>query len=147
MKLLDRYVLRNFLEPFFICFFGFISIWLIFDLMDNGSDFIQAHASVKTIAFFYATQLPQIILISLPVGLLLAMPFSLSAMSRRNEIISMLTAGRSVPRIMLPLMGAGLAASALLLWLNYDLDPTPKPFGKRRWSRSAAGASRGRWRA
>ena len=72
MKLLDRYVLRNFLEPFLICFFGFLAIWLIFDLTDNGSEFVQAHASVKTVAIFYATQLPQIILISLPVGILLA---------------------------------------------------------------------------
>ena len=123
MKLLDRYVLRNFLEPFLICFFGFIGIWLIFDFTDNGSDFVQAHVSVKTIAIFYATQLPQIILISLPVGLLLAVLFSFSGMSRRNEIISMLTAGRSVQRIVLPLIGAGLLASGLLLWLNYDLAP------------------------
>lgn len=123
MKLLDRYVLRNFLEPFFICFFGFISIWLIFDLTDNGAEFVQAHASIKTVAFFYLTQLPQIIILSLPVGLLLATLFSLSAMSRRNEIISMLTAGRSVPRVMLPLIAVGVIASGFLLWLNYDLAP------------------------
>lgn len=123
MKLLDRYVLRSFLEPFLICFFGFLSIWLIFDLMDNGSDFFQAHALVKTIALFYLTQLPQIILVSLPIGLLLAMLFSLSSMSRRNEIISMLAAGRSVPRVLLPLVGVGLVASAALLALNYELAP------------------------
>jgi LPS export ABC transporter permease LptG len=123
MKLLDRYVLRNFLEPFFICFFGFVGIWLIFDLTDNGPDFVQAHASLKAVALFYLTQFPQIVLISLPVGLLLAMLFSLSSMSRRNEIISMLTAGRSVPRVLLPLITVGVLASAFLVWLNYELAP------------------------
>ncbi len=123
MKLLDRYVLRNFLEPFFICFFGFLSIWLIFDLTDNGSDLVQGRASLKTIVLFYLTQLPQIVIISLPVGLLLATLFSLSSMSRRNEIISMLTAGRSVPRVLLPLIVVGLIASAFLVWLNYEMAP------------------------
>src|SRR4051794_13939540 len=32
MRILDRYVIRNFLEPFFLCFFGFLAIWLVFDL-------------------------------------------------------------------------------------------------------------------
>src|SRR5882672_10225943 len=100
MKLLDRYLLRNFLEPFFLCFFGFLAIWLVFDLGDNGQDFIDAHASFKQIGIYYFTQLPQIIMVSLPVGLLLALIFCLSRMSRTNELISMLTAGRSVGRIL-----------------------------------------------
>src|SRR4051812_42395165 len=31
MKLLDRYVLRSFLEPFMMAFFGFLAIWVIID--------------------------------------------------------------------------------------------------------------------
>jgi LPS export ABC transporter permease LptG len=123
MKLLDRYVLRNFFEPFLICFFGFLGIWLTFDLADNASEFVAAKAAPKVIAMFYLTQLPQIVMISLPVGLLLAILFSLSSMSRRNEIISMLTAGRSVQRVVLPLLFVGLLMSGLLLKLNYELAP------------------------
>ncbi len=123
LKLLDRYVLRNFFEPFFICFFGFISIWLIFDLSDNAQEFLSARASFKAIAFFYLTQLPATVLISLPVGLLLALLFSLSRMSRSNEIISMLTAGRSVMRVLLPLLFVGLGATGVCFALNYELAP------------------------
>jgi LPS export ABC transporter permease LptG len=123
MKLLDRYVLRNFLEPFLICFFGFVAIWLIIDLSDNGSDFLEAHASFKQIAGYYLTQLPATVLISMPIGLLLALLFSLSSMSRRNEIISMLTAGRSVVRIIVPLIFLGMLASGFCLWLNWEHAP------------------------
>lgn len=123
MKLLDRYVLRNFFEPFVICFLGFIAIWLVFDLSDNGPDFIEGRASFKQIANFYATQLPQTIVISLPVGLLLALLFSLSRMSRSNEIISMLTAGRSVMRMLAPLIVVGVLASGVCLALNYRWAP------------------------
>lgn len=123
MKLLDRYLLRNFLEPFAICFIGFIAIWLVFDLAGNLQDFIEAHSSLKQIARFYATQLPQVIVISLPVGLLLALLFSLSRMSRSNEIISMLTAGRSVMRLLVPHILIGLLTTIACLALNYEWAP------------------------
>jgi LPS export ABC transporter permease LptG len=123
MKLLDRYLLRSFFEPLFICFFGFLAVWLVFDLADNGQDFIGARASFRQIGWFYLTQLPQIILLSLPVGLLLALIYCLSRMSRSNEIISMLTAGRSVVRIMWPLILVGAALTGVLVALNYEAAP------------------------
>jgi lipopolysaccharide export system permease protein len=123
MKLLDRYVLRNFLEPFLICFGGFLAIWIIFDISDNSSDFIDAKASLKQVAGYYFTQLPQYILVCLPVGLLLALLYSLSRMSRSNELISMLTAGRSVTRVLLPLLAFGVLTSAFCLWLNWERAP------------------------
>lgn len=123
LKLLDRYVLRSFLEPFIISTLGFLAIWLIFDLSDNGPDFIQAKAPLKLVALFYLTQLPAIVLVVLPVGLLLALLFSLSRMSRTNEIISQLTAGLSVVRILMPLFGVGLICTGLLWWLNQELAP------------------------
>lgn len=123
MRLLDRYVLRNFLVPFALCLFGFLAIWLVFDLSDNISDFLDARVSSSFVAFFYVTQFPALILLCLPVALLLALLFSLSRMSRSNEIISMLTAGRSVTRVLMPLIGCGLVATAVCTVLNYKLAP------------------------
>src|ERR1700691_5529885 len=123
MRLLDRYVLQNFVIPFLYSTCGFLAIWLVFDLSDNGHDFIEAHVKLTTLAYFYLTQFPQILVICLPVGLLLALLYSLSRMSRSNEIISMLTAGKSVTRILIPLMAAGLAISAACMALNYTLAP------------------------
>ncbi len=123
LKLLDRYVLRSFLEPFLICFLGFLSIWLIFDIQGNLSDFQDGKASIRTILGFYLTQLPTFMNVVLPVGLLLALLFSLSRMSRTNELISQLTAGRSIVRILLPLFGVGLICTAVLWWLNREHAP------------------------
>jgi lipopolysaccharide export LptBFGC system permease protein LptF len=44
-------------------------------------------------------------------------------MSRSNEIVSMLTAGVSLPRIIAPLLIAGFLTSAVSLLLNYSLAP------------------------
>ncbi len=123
MRLLDRYVLRNFLEPFLLCFSAFLGILLIFDLNDNLTDFLEANAKWKQIGVYYIHQLPHFCLLSMPLGLLLALLYGLSKMSRANEIISMLTAGRSVVRVLAPLMLCGVLATGVCVWLNYELAP------------------------
>ena len=123
MRLLDRYVLRNFLQVYFYCIAGFVSIWLIFDVSDNISTFIDQHVALSLVARYYGTQIPQVFIILLPVSLLLSLLFALGRMSRSNEIVSMLTAGVSLPRVLLPLIGVGLLTVGATMALNYSLAP------------------------
>lgn len=123
MILLDRYLLRNFLTPFLLCFFGFLSIWLVFDLQSNITEFLDARVGLTFVVYYYLTQVPQFMMICVPVGLLLALLFCLSKMSRSNEIIAMLTAGQSLPRLLLPLIIAGLVLSGICAAFNYCLAP------------------------
>lgn len=123
MTILDRYVLKKFLVPFLYCFFGFIAIWFVFDLSDNGPDFIEGKASFAFILEFYLSQIPEIVVISLPVGQLLALLYSLTQMSRSNEIISMLGAGRSVVRVLMPLFILGLVLTGISAYFNYEGAP------------------------
>jgi lipopolysaccharide export system permease protein len=121
LRLLDRYIVRNFLQPYVYCILGFLSIWLIFDISDNSSTIFDERAPFLLVAKFYWTQIPQVLVILLPVSLLLALLFSLGRMSRSNEIVSMLTAGVSVPRMVMPLLVIGLLTTGVTLALNYSL--------------------------
>ena len=123
MRLLDRYILRNFLQVYLYCIAGFISIWLIFDISDNISTFIDERISLLLAVRYYATQVPQVFIILLPVSLLLALLFTLGRMSRANEVVSMLTAGISLPRVLVPLIGMGLLTVTASMALNYSLAP------------------------
>ena len=123
MQILDRYILFRVLLPFIYCVVGFVSIWLVFDLSENAPTFLDNEAPLSLVAEFYLLRAPEIILISLPIGILLATLFALTQMSRRNEIISMLCAGRSVVRVLTPLILLGLALTALATALNYAAAP------------------------
>ena len=123
MTLLDRYVLKKFFIPFLYCLIGFIGIWFVFDLSDNLQDFMLGNASFQSLWEYYASQIPEIIVMSVPIGTLLAILYSLSAMSRSNEIISMLVAGRSIVRILLPLMVVGVFLTGLTAYFNYESAP------------------------
>jgi len=123
MQLLDRYILIRVLQPFLYCVVGFVGIWLIFDLSENAPTFLENKAPLSLLVEFYLRRVPEIILISLPVGVLLAVLYTFTQMSRRNEIISILGAGRSVVRLLAPLLILGLALTALATALNYAAAP------------------------
>ena len=123
MRLLDRHLLRSFLLPFTYCELGFFSVWLIFDLSTNVNDFIEARVSPLAILGFYLGQAPAILVLTLPVGLLLALLYSLSRLSQANEIISMLGAGVSLGRVLGPFFAVGILISLGSTALNYRLAP------------------------
>ncbi|MBE2204687.1 MAG: LptF/LptG family permease [Chthoniobacterales bacterium] len=123
MTILDRYILKKFATPFLYCFLGFIGIWFIFDLSDNLPDFIQGKASFEMLVEYYASQIPQLVVVCLPIGLLLGLLYSLTAMSRSNEIISMLGAGLSVVRILIPLIVVGVFLSVVTAIFNFSGAP------------------------
>lgn len=123
MRLLDRYVIRNFLQAYAYCIAGFLSIWLIYDISDNISTFLDEKVHFSSVVKYYLLQAPQVLVVMLPVSLLLALLFSLGRMSRANEIVSMLTAGISIPRLLAPLIGIGLLTTGASMALNYSLAP------------------------
>ena len=123
MNLFDRYITRNFLQAYLYCIIGFISIWLIFDISDSISTFLDQHFGFGRVLEFYATQIPQILVILLPVSLLLALLFVLGRMSRANEIVSMLTAGIGLIRVLTPLFLLAILTTAICFVLNYSVAP------------------------
>lgn len=123
MQILDRYIFIRVLQPLLYCVLGFVAVWLVFDLSENAPSFIENKAPLSVVAEFYLFRAPEIILMSLPVGLLLASLYALTQMSRRNEIISMLCAGRSVIRLLMPLFLLGLLLTGIATVLNYAAAP------------------------
>ncbi|MEI6280033.1 MAG: LptF/LptG family permease [Verrucomicrobiae bacterium] len=142
MTILDRYILNKFLTPFLCCFFGFIAIWFIFDLSDNLQDFIQGKAGMEMLLEYYKSQIPQIVVICLPIGLLLSLLYSLTAMSRANEIISMMGAGLSLTRIIVPLIFVGFLMSAITAYFNQESAPRAAAIRKQMLSDIKRGKKR-----
>ena len=121
LSIMDRYVLNGFLTPFMFCLFSFISIWLIADFTDNGPAFTGL--SLDHILTFYVVQIPFVILFVMPIAVLFSSLYSLGRLSKSNELISMIGAGRSVTRILLPLFVAGAYTSFIGLAFKYQWAP------------------------
>ena len=120
---LDRYIARQFAGIFCVCLAALVVIWLLMDIGNRISDFRDSKNILLTVVTFYGIRSPAVLLLLLPFSLLLALLSSLGKLSGTREVIAMIQAGRSVIRITLPLIIAGLFFSLLSLGLNYHWAP------------------------
>lgn len=120
---LDRYIARQFASIFGVCISALLTIWLLMDLSDKMGQFRESGHFVQTALTFYGARSPAVLLLLLPYSLLLALLYSLGKLSGNREIIAMVQAGRSVIRITVPLIVAGILFSLLSLGLNYHWAP------------------------
>ncbi len=113
--ILDRYVSRKFLFNLLFSLTAFASIFITVDLLEKLSEFIDGKAPAFVVASYYFYYLPYVIILSMPVAMLLASMFSVGQLSKYNELAAMLSAGRSLHRILLPLFAIGVLISGGML--------------------------------
>ncbi len=121
--LLDQYLVRCFAVPFLLCLGAIAGIMITMDLLNNANDFVEARFGTTKILRFYLALLPQILVTITEAALLLATLYALGRMSRYNELISMMSAGRSVARIIAPVLIFAAWCSLAVMALNYQLAP------------------------
>ena len=73
MRILDKYLLREFLLPVVYCFDAFVMLYIVQDLLGRLGDFIQYHAKVSQIVSYYLIILPEALVVMLPMALLLGL--------------------------------------------------------------------------
>ncbi len=138
LSLMDRYVIHSFLSPFTFCLGSLISIFIVWDLTDNGSHFADKPFSL--VVGFYLVQMPSLIMFIMPIVVLLASLSAVSRLSKFNELISMIGAGRSILRLLMPLFGMGLYFSFICLVLKFEWAPNSEGYKEALLSDSTAAA-------
>jgi len=124
MKILTKYLLKSLLSPLLYCLLGFTLLFIISDLFDNFSEFIDSGFRPLEMFYYYRQILPSVTVIILPACLLLAMLYSLSRLTRHSEITAMRAGGVSIYRIVMPFIGVGIVASLLTAFINEKIAPT-----------------------
>jgi len=123
MKIITKYLFKSLLQPLFYCLLGFTLLFIINDLFDNFSDFLDGNIPPPEILYYYSLILPPVTVLTLPVCLLLAMLYSLSRLTRHSEITAMRAGGVSIYRIVLPFVGIGILATLFAGFLNEVVAP------------------------
>jgi len=118
MRLLDRYLLRELLVPFFYILLGFFIFWIAVDIFSDLSDFQKRHLLAIDVAEYYFFKVPELLSVVLPVTLLLALLYSLTNHARYHELTAMRAAGVSLMRLSMPYFSIGLILSLLVLVMN-----------------------------
>ena len=126
MRIIDKYLLKEFALPLLYCFDAFVMLFIVLDLLDNLSDFLQYHAKLGQVLSYYLIILPEAFVMILPMSLLLAVLFCLSNLGKNNELIALRACGVSVVRMALPLLAAGAVASVVVFYVDEAFVPRAK---------------------
>jgi len=123
MKILHRYVLREFVSYLVFGLLGFIAIFVVVDVFEKIDVFLDHSAELGLIAAFYLYRAPEVVVQVLPVALLLSTFLTLGQLNKFGELTAMRTSGMSLNRILLPVFQTGLAAVVVALMLGEFVVP------------------------
>jgi hypothetical protein len=119
MKILDRYIAKNFLIGYIIAFSVLIGLRIIIELFVNLDEFAEntkevgARGVIIDILTFYAYRTTLYFRDSAGVITVVAAAFSLGRMVRNNELVAMIASGVSAKRIVGPILALVIFFTAL----------------------------------
>ena len=128
MKLLDRYIFKNFLGTFVFSLGILISITVVFDVSEKIDDMIEKKAPLSEIIFdYYLNFMPYFANMLSPLFVFIAVIFFTSRLTIKSELVAILSGGVSFYRILRPYMLAA-ACIAVVSWFftGYVLPPANK---------------------
>jgi lipopolysaccharide export system permease protein len=123
VKILDRYLLREFVLYSLLGISTFVALFILVDLFEKLDIFVDHRTPLLTVARLYAYGLPSILTQVLPVAVLLGALLGLSTLRKNNEITAMQGAGQSPWRLARPLLLAALALSIAQYGMNELIGP------------------------
>ena len=123
VKILDRYVLREFLVYLTLGLVGFIVIFIVVDIFEKIDVFLDHRAAFTLVARFYLYRAPEVVVQVMPVALLLATFLALGQLNKFGELTAMRSSGLSVDRILLPVYGIAVCAALGSLLLGEFVVP------------------------
>lgn len=124
-KILDRYIIRQYLSAFIFAIVVFAAIAIIIDVSERLDDFTEKNAPMHLIfGQYYLNFIPWIVLLLSPLFIFVAVIFFTSRLAARSEIIAMLGSGVGFYRTLLvPYLFSAFLLAIGQLYANHYLVP------------------------
>ena len=124
MGIIDRYLLRQFLKTFLICFLSLMGLYVIIDCSTHIEDFLRCGEKMggvlKFAGQYYSYKTFAVFDLINGILVLISAMFTVSWLQRHNEMTALMMAGISRIRIVMPLIAAAVVIS-LLAMANREL--------------------------
>jgi LPS export ABC transporter permease LptG/LPS export ABC transporter permease LptF len=121
-RLLDAYVVREFLRTFFLVLLSFVLLMLIFTFFDLMGHILSNHISLFVVGDYLLNLTPSMLYQLAPLAVLIAVLVTFGVLNRNSEIVAMKAAGISLYRLVVPIVSiAAVLAVSLFLFDQYYL--------------------------
>ncbi|MBU2497269.1 MAG: LptF/LptG family permease, partial [Proteobacteria bacterium] len=96
MKVLSKYLVKEFLRLLILCEIIFLFLYLIIDFLQKIDNFIEAQVSKGVMLLYFFYKAPLVMTQMMPVATLIAVIVMFSSMKRRNEITALKACGLDI---------------------------------------------------
>ncbi|HKN23192.1 MAG TPA: LPS export ABC transporter permease LptG [Terracidiphilus sp.] len=121
-RILDEYILREFVTMFAMVLFGFVLLMLVFTFFELIGDILRNHSALSIVGEYLLYLTPSMLYLITPLAVLIAALVTFGVMNRNSEIIAIKATGISLYRLIIPIVTmAAVLAVALFLFDQYYL--------------------------
>jgi LPS export ABC transporter permease LptG/LPS export ABC transporter permease LptF len=121
-RILDEYVVREFLNIFSLVLAGFVMLMLVFTFFELIGDILRNHIALSLIGDYLINLGPSMIYQITPLAVLIAVLVIFGVLNRNSEIIAMKATGVSLYRLVVPIVSiATILAIGLFLFDQFYL--------------------------
>lgn len=128
MRILTRYIIKEFLKIFILTISAFISLYLIIDVFEQMDTLIEYRVQLKDGLYFFLYKIPFVFYQLSPIAVLMATLITIGIFSRYSEIIAALASGISVLMFSLPFFIFAIFISVV----NFTLSESIIPYANQR---------------
>ncbi len=121
-RILDEYVVREFLNTFFLVLTGFVLLMLVFTFFELVGDILRNHIALSTVGAYLINLTPSMLYQIAPLAVLIAVLVTFGVLNRNSELIAMKATGISLYRLVVPIVSiAAVLAVSLFLFDEFYL--------------------------
>jgi LPS export ABC transporter permease LptG len=121
-RILDEYVVREFLNMFFLVLLAFVLLILVFTVFDLLGDILRNHIAWTTVGEYLVNLTPSMLYQIAPLAVLIAVLVTFGVLNRNSEIIAMKATGISLYRLVIPIVAiSAILAASLFFFDEYYL--------------------------
>jgi len=126
-RILDEYVVVEFLNMFALILVGFVLLMLVFTVFDLLSDILRNHIHMAVVGDYLVNLTPLFLYQLAPLAVLIAVLVTFGVLNRNSEIIAMKATGISLYRLVVPIVSiAAILAVFLFLFDEFYLPQANK---------------------
>ena len=130
-----KYILKEMLFSFFICFCFFFFIFFVNQILLMAREVLTKHVPFNQVALLILFSLPTVIAMSAPFASLVGTLMTVGRLTSDNEILVMLSSGFSYKNIFFPAVTVGIIISILSFFTNDVLLPAGTVQFNRLWKK------------
>ncbi len=123
MKIIHRYVLKQFLKNLASTLILLITLFIVFDAIDRFDKILESEVGFATAIKYFLYKIPLTLNLMLPAAALVSVLFTIGILSKNSEVTAMRASGLTIFWIARPILVASFLLSLLSIFLQETIVP------------------------